>query len=260
MSDIPLGRFCWYELMTTDPGAAPDFYGQITGWGTTPWEGPGDTPYTVWMNGEAPIGGLMALPEEAIQDGAPPHWLVHISTPDIDATVKKAQDLGGEVLHQLTVETVGAFAIIRDPQGAVFSAFQPSQATPGHDGPANVGEFSWNELPTESWEGAWDFYSELFGWEKADSMDMGDMGTYQMYSRGAHPLGGMFDKPDEMPMSAWLFYIRVPDVTAAVAKVQELGGTVLNGPMEVPGGDMVAQCVDPQGAAFAIHATATAQA
>ena len=73
-----------------------------------------------------------------------------------------------------------------------------------------------------------------------------------------HPLGGMFNKPAEMPMSAWLFYIRVPDVNAAVEKIEELGGTVLNGPMEVPGGDWVAQCADPQGAAFAVHVTAQA--
>ena len=106
------------------------------------------------------------------------------------------------------------------------------------------------------WESEWDFYSELFGWQKGDAMDMGEMGTYQMYNRGAHPLGGMFKKPPEMPVTAWLFYVRVPDINGAVEKIKELGGTVMNGPMEVPGGDMVAQCLDPQGAAFAVHATA----
>ena len=258
MSNTPLGRFCWYELLTTDPDAAPDFYGQIAGWGTAPFGGPGDQPYTMWMNGESALGGIMQLQEEAIADGAPPHWLVHISTPDLAATAARAKELGGEVLHQMEVPTVGEFAIIRDPQGAVFSAYQPAGDTPGHDGPPAIGEFSWNELPTENWEGAWSFYSELFGWEKTDAMDMGEMGTYQMYGRGAHPLSGMFNKPVEMPMSAWLFYIRMPDVNAAVEKIRELGGTVLNGPMEVPGGDWVAQCVDQQGAEFAVHATGQA--
>ena len=258
MSDTPLGRFCWYELMTTDPAVAPDFYGQIAGWGTAPFEGPGDNPYTMWMNGESAVGGIIQLPEAAVAEGAPPHWLVHISTPDLAATSTKAKELGGEVLHQMEIPTVGEFAIVRDPQGAVFSAYQPAGDTPGHDRPPEVGEFSWNELLTENWEGAWPFYSELFGWEKTDAMDMGEMGTYQIYGRGAHPLGGMFNKPPEMPMSAWLFYIRVPDVNSAVEKVKENGGTVLNGPMEVPGGDSVAQCADPQGAAFAVHATAQA--
>lgn len=258
MSDIPLGRFCWYELMTTDPGSAPKFYGQITGWSTAPWQAEGADPYTMWMNGEQPVGGVMELPDQAKADGAPAHWLVHISTPDADGTAAKAEELGGTVLHRMEIPSVGKVAIIRDPQGAVFSAFQPEGETPGHDGPPSLGEFSWNELATETWEGAWSFYSQLFGWEEADQMDMGDMGKYQMYSRGSHPLGGMFNRPPEIPMPAWLFYIRVPEIDAAVAKVKELGGTVLNGPMEVPGGDMIAQCVDPQGAAFAVHATAQA--
>jgi predicted enzyme related to lactoylglutathione lyase len=258
MSNIPLGRLCWYELMTSDPGAAPEFYGQITGWATAPWQAEGADPYTMWMNGEKPVGGLMELPEEARAEGAPPHWLVYISTPDVDDTATRAEELGGAVLHRMEIPSVGKIAIIRDPQGAVFAAFQPDGDTPGHDGPPDVGEFSWNELATETWEGAWSFYSQLFGWKEADQMDMGDMGKYQMYSRGAHPLGGIFNRPPEIPVPGWLFYIRVPEIEAAVEKVKALGGTVINGPMEVPGGDKIAQCVDPQGATFAVHATAQA--
>ena len=132
MSEIPLGRPCWYELMTTDPDAAADFYGQIAGWGTAPFEG-GPTPYTMWMNGETPIGGYMQLPEESQAAGAPSHWLVHISTPNIEETATKAAELGGTVLTRMEVPTVGEFAIIQDPQGAVFSAFQPATEAPGHD-------------------------------------------------------------------------------------------------------------------------------
>ena len=69
-------------------------------------------------------------------------------------------------------------------------------------------------------------------------MDMGEGGMYQMYGRGAHPLGGMFNRPPEMPWSSWLFYITVSDVNAAVDKVKALGGQILNGPMEAPGGDV----------------------
>ena len=64
MSDTPTGRFCWYELMTTDPGAAPGFYQALTGWSTEGWEG-GSDPYTMWVNGDTPLGGIMELPEEA---------------------------------------------------------------------------------------------------------------------------------------------------------------------------------------------------
>jgi len=125
--------------------------------------------------------------------------------------------------------------------------------TPGHDELAQLGEFSWRELATTDWEAAWAFYSELFGWQEADRMDMGEAGIYQMFHRGAQPLGGFYNRPPEMPVSAWLNYVRVPDAFAAAKKVTELGGTVLNGPMEVPGGGFIAQCLDPQGAAFAVH-------
>lgn len=259
MSDTPLGRFCWYELITTDPSAAPDFYGAVAGWGTAPYEG-ADQPYTMWMNGEGPIGGVMDLTEEAKAGGAPPHWLAHISTPDLAATKAKAAELGGQILMEMSVPEVGDFAMVRDPQGAVFSAYQPSGETPGHDNPPAVGEFGWNELTTDNWEAAWSFYSELFGWQKTDAMDMGELGTYQMYGRGAHPIGGMSNRPPDFPASAWLYYIEVPDINTAVDKVKELGGTVLDGPMEVPGESMVAHCRDPQGAAFAIHGPAPAKA
>jgi hypothetical protein len=258
MSAIPLGRFCWYELLTTDPKAAPSFYGAITGWKTSPFQAEGAPPYTMWMNGEAPIGGIMQLPDEAKAAGAPSHWLAHISTPDLAATTKKVEKLGGSIMTRIHVPTVGDFAIVRDPQGAIFSAYQPAGDAPGHDGVPQVGAFSWNELATDGWEDAWSFYSDLFGWQKTDAMDMGEMGTYQMYSSGAHPLGGFSDRPPQVPVSSWLFYVRVPDVNAAVETVKKLGGTVMNGPMEVPGGDLVAQCMDPAGAAFAVHSKAQA--
>jgi hypothetical protein len=258
MSETPLGRFCWHELLTTDPEAAPGFYKQIAGWDTAAWNGAGDSPYTMWMNGESSIGGIMKLPPEAVAGGAPAHWLAHVSTPDLDATVAKVKELGGQVLTQIEVPEVGRFVVIRDPQGAVLSAYQPTEGAPGHDGPAAVGEFSWSELATQGWQGAWSFYSQVFGWQETGQHDMGDMGIYQMYGRGADPIGAMFDRPPEMPVNAWLYYIRVADVNAAAEKVKELGGQVLAGPMEVPGGDMIAHCMDPQGAAFAVHASAQA--
>ena len=254
MTETPNGRFCWGELLTTDPEAAADFYAAVIGWGTREWEG-SETPYAVWMNGEMPVGGFMRLPPEVAATGAPPHWLVYVSTPDVEACAVKAQNLGGHLLNQFDIPDVGRMAIIADPQGAVITAYQPSDATPGHDGPASIGEFSWHELATTDWEAAWAFYSELFGWREASRADMGEAGIYLEFHRGAHPLGGIFNRPPEMPVSAWLPYIRVPDAQVTAERVAERGGTVLNGPMEVPGGDLIAQCKDPQGAIFAFHAT-----
>ncbi|MFQ5535996.1 MAG: VOC family protein [Gemmatimonadota bacterium] len=256
MSDTPTGRFCWYELMTTDPVAAPSFYTDVFGWDTQTWEG-GTKPYTMWVNGGQPIGGVILLPDQAVSAGAPSHWLPYLSTPDVAATTHRARELGAGVLMGPTeIPEVGTISVLSDPQGAVFAAYQPATTTPGHDGPPQVGEFSWHELATTDWEAAWAFYSELFEWAVEHDMDMGPLGTYRLYNRGAHPLGGIFNKPEMMPVPMWLLYARVPDVPSAAERVKAAGGQVINGPMEVPGGDLIAHCLDPQGAMFAIHATA----
>ena len=121
-SEIPRGRFVWYELMTSDPTAGQSFYTQLTDWSTQAWDG-GPAPYTMWMNGEAPVGGLMLLPDEAKQQGAPPHWLAYIATPDTDATVADVSGRGGRLLHgPVDIPTVGRVAALMDPQGPVFAA------------------------------------------------------------------------------------------------------------------------------------------
>ncbi len=246
-------RFVWYDLMTTEPAHAVEFYTQLIGWGTQKWEGP--TSYDMWTNHGTPLGGVMELPEDAKKGGVPPHWLAYVHVDDVEATVVNATSLGASVLVPGTeIPNAGKFAVLADPQGAAFAVFSSDQESPEAAWPPKVGEFSWHELATTDSTAAFEFYSTLFGWEKTEAMDMGEAGMYQMYGWGKVSLGGMFDKPQEMPGPPfWLYYVKVPDVVQAVEKVKELGGQVLNGPMEVPGGDKVAQCCDPQGAAFALH-------
>jgi predicted enzyme related to lactoylglutathione lyase len=256
MSDTPLGRFAWYDVMVPDPDAVTAFYGAVMGWTTMPYDGAGE-PYTMWMNGDQPVGGVMTLPQEAIDQGAPPHWLAYVTTPDARATAVKTVELGGSVMSEFDVPTVGSIAILADPQGVVFAAFQPEGDAPGHDGPAHAGEVSWRELYTDDWEAGWTFYSTLFGWEKTGEMQMGH-GTYHMYGRAGQQLGGMMTRPDQDVPAMWFYYFHVPDIDAAVTAVRENGGEVWNGPMEIPGGDLVAHCRDPQGAMFALHASGAA--
>lgn len=256
MSDDPKGRFVWYDLMTTDPDAAQTFYSAVVGWGTDQWQGPNEglPPYTMWMVGEHSIGGVMELSPEAIEQGAPPHWISYIAVPDADAAVARAQELGGTVLMPaFDIPTVGRFAVVADPSGAVFAPFKPEGEAPGSEGMAPVGQFSWNELMTDDHEAAFSFYADLFGWEKGEAMDMGDAGIYQLFGRGGMPMGGIMNKPPEMPMGAWNHYVRVDDIESAVERVSANGGTVMHGPMDVPGGDRVAVCQDPQGAVFSLH-------
>ena len=136
---IPRGRFVWHELMTGDVSAAQSFYTTLTGWQTQAFEG-GPGPYTVWMNGDTPVGGVMTLPDEAKQQGAPPHWLGYIATPDVDATVKQATGHGATLLHgPADSPTVGRIAVMQDPTGAVFAGHTAAGDPPGHDGPWAVG-------------------------------------------------------------------------------------------------------------------------
>lgn len=255
MADTTLGRFVWYDLMTTDLEAAKSFYTKVIGWGTMRWDGP--MVYEMWTRApNAPLGGLMALPDEVKATGAPPHWLAYVSTPDCSATARKAVDLGGTVLKEPTeIPDTGLFAVLQDQQGVTFAIYQSKTGAP-EDAPPEVKQFSWHELATTDWEAAFDFYATLFNWSKTEDMDMGEAGTYRMYGFGQWPLGGMFNKTKEMPVPGWLYYIKVPDVNATIETVKSEGGTVVNGPMEVPGGDMIAQCLDPQGAMFAVHSSA----
>lgn len=251
------GRFVWYDLMTTDTDAAKSFYTKLIGWGTEEWDGP--MPYTMWTHKKVSLGGVNALPEEAKKAGAPPHWLGYVHTSDVDKTVAAATDNQGKVMVPAQdIPTVGRFAVLNDPQGAMFAVFTPGGDAPGNPGAPEIGEFSWHELATTDYENAWGFYETLFGWQKLDAMDMGEAGMYQMFTRKGSeiPMGGMYNKPKEMPgPPAWLFYARVKDVNKSVDTVKKLGGQILNGPMEVPGGDQIVQCLDPQGAAFALHST-----
>lgn len=249
------GRFVWYDLMTTDQPAAKSFYNQLVGWGTRPWEG-SDMPYTMWIAGDEPIGGIMDLPKEASEAGAPPHWLAYVAVTDVEATCTRATELGGAVLHQPTdIEGAGCFAILHDPQGAVFAVYTSENLSTDPPEPPGLGQISWHELATSDLESGYGFYAALFGWETQEDMDMGDGWMYRIYGQPeSFPLGGMFTKPAEMPgPPMWLYYISVPSVADAVEKIQQLGGQVLNGPMDVPGGDTIAQCMDPQGAVFALH-------
>jgi hypothetical protein len=187
--------------------------------------------------------------------GAPPHWLAYISCPDVDETVKTSESLGGKTyVKSSDIPSVGRFAILSDPQGAVFSAFASSNP-PQPEAEPKVGEFSWHELATTDYAAGFHFYETLFGWELRVDHDMGPMGVYRLFGRNGKEIGGMFNKPPDMGSVPphWLQYVMVDSSTAAVERVKANGGQVLNGPMEVPGGDWIAQCLDPQGAAFAVH-------
>lgn len=250
MSDEIRGRLLWAELLARDPEAAATFYPAVTGWTTATFPGT-DPPYTMFVRGETPIGGIHPLPPDA-ESG--PMWLPYFGVPDVDAAAIRAQEEGARVhLPSTDIPNVGRFSVLADPFGASFAVYRPESGAASGDAEPEVGEVSWLELATRDVARAVDFYGELFAWSAGAVHEMGDEGAYQLLERDGRPFGGVVaaDSSDEAP--AWRLYLRSGDLEGSLARVKERGGTIVRGPMEVPGGDRVALCADPQGAAFAFH-------
>jgi predicted enzyme related to lactoylglutathione lyase len=243
------GRFIWHELLTNDTAAAAAFYPKVVPWRTQPSSMPG---YTLWMAGQTQIGGLMTLPPDAA--GSPPHWLIYVGTPSVDATCGQAQGLGARVLKvPADIPNVGRFAVLSDPQGATFALFTPGAGSPPPGPQPAQGAFSWHELATTDVAGALRFYGELFGWRKGAGHDMGAMGVYQIFEHAGNQVGGMANVQGPSTPPSWLSYVHVADSNRAVAAAKAGGGRLLHGPMEVPGGSWIALLMDPQGGAFAVQ-------
>jgi predicted enzyme related to lactoylglutathione lyase len=246
------GRFIWHELMTPEPDAAAAFYSKVLPWKSQP---SGMPSYSLWMAGKVQAGGLASQADDARQSGAPPSWLVYIGTPDVDSTAVAAERLGGKILKGATdIPGIGRFAVLTDPRGAAFAVFSPAAPAPaGASASGGAGHFSWHELATTDPEAALGFYCELFGWARGPGHDMGGMGTYHIIEHGGRQVGGMYALRDASTPPHWLSYVQVESADRAAAAARDGGGRVLNGPMEVPGGSRVAQILDPQGGAFAVH-------
>lgn len=248
------GTPCWYELATGDLAGAGDFYSEALGWdvaGESAMEG---FDYRLGGPSGAMVAGLM---DNAMMGGAPPAWRMYFTATGVDAAVQAVTAAGGSVLQPAAdIPGTGRFAVVADPQGAVFGLLQPdtSQPTPavGAFDQSRAGHGNWHELMTTDPEAAFAFYHGLFGWETSAEVEMpGDMGTYRIFSHRGTDIGGMMGLGNA-PMPTWLPYFGVDGVTEAITRIEGGGGTTHHGPHAVPGGAHVAICTDPQGAWFAI--------
>jgi predicted enzyme related to lactoylglutathione lyase len=253
---ISSGDYFWYDLMTSDAKAATNFYTKVVGWGTQDAGVSGQSYTVLTVDGDDSMGvaGLMPMPPEAAQRGAPPSWNGYVFVEDVDAMTKRATELGGAVMHDPTdIPTIGRFSVLADPQGAVFALFKPIPHDQGVKWPAPMtpGTIGWHELHAADGGTIFDFYAKLLGWKKSDAMDMGPLGVYQLFATHDQAVGGIFTDP-QTPRPYWLYYIAVEGIDAAVERVKTGGGAVLHGPQEVPGGSWIIQARDPQGALFAL--------
>jgi uncharacterized protein len=243
------GTPCWVDLATPDIEAAERFYGVIFG-----WEIP-ELPNSAEMGGYRrakkdgrDVAGAMPL----MQEGQPPAWSTYVSVDDAEAIGRAVQENGGTMIAEpMAVATYGRLALFTDPEGAFFGIWEPADFA-GAELVNEKGAIGWNELETRDPEAAKRFYGAVFGWE-FEAESMGEM-TYNVATVDGVRVAGMADisgrVPDEVP-AHWMVYFGSVDTDEAVAKIKELGGQVMFGPVDIPAGRF-AMVTDPQGAAFAV--------
>jgi len=249
------GRPVWAELMTTDPDAALGFYAGLFGWVDSPQPVPEmDEPYHMQTLKEAPIGAIGRLNADQAAMGVPPSWGIYLAADDVDAAVAQVEGAGGKVmLPPMDVMEHGRMAVLVDPTGAVFSLWQAR----AHTGFGRINEHgapTWFELVTDDVPKATAFYKAVLGVE-TQAMPMPEAGfDYTvMGPPGNEGTGVMPKMPQmgEMP-NVWAIYFEVDDADASAARAKELGGTVLQEPMDTPPAGRIAMIRDPQGAVFGI--------
>lgn len=240
------GSFCWVELATTDGEAAKKFYGSLFGWGAEDSPAGPDMIYTMLKKKGKSVGALYTMRPD--QKGMPPNWMTYVTVASADEAAKKAKDLGGNVvMGAFDVMDVGRMAVIADPQGAMFSLWQPKK----HIGAEVIDEpnaMSWCELQTTDTEAAKRFYTGLFGW----GTKVG--GDYTEWQNEGKSIGGMMKIAKEwgpVPPN-WLVYFSVEDCDAMAKKAGDLGGGAIVPPSDIPNTGRFSVLRDPQGAVFAI--------
>lgn len=248
VTKYPHATFSWIDLNTTDTDAAKQFYTQLFGWTFEDVPAGEEGIYTMLKLDGRDVAALSSMP--AGQEEMPPHWNSYISVDDVDAAAAKAGKLGGNVvMPPFDVMDAGRMAAIQDPTGAFFMLWQAGN----HIGAKLVnvpGTLVWNELLTHDQAKAEQYYAGLFGWEVQKSTDP----EYTMFANNGRAGAGLMQiLPEwgEMPPH-WSVYFAVADCDASAAKAEELGGKIINPPMDIPGTGRFALLQDPQGGMFNI--------
>ena len=244
----PAGTPCWVDVSVDDVPKAIAFYQALFGW-DIPLGGPEVGGYSIaHQDGRivAAVGPKMGPP------GAPSVWTTYLATDDVDATAAKIKGAGGQLLAKpMDVMKEGRMAVAADPAGAVFGLWQGGNTT--GIGVANEpNTLSWNEHMSADFDGSKAFYQAVFGYTYQDMS--GDGLKYAMPMVDGHEVGGIGEYPEGTPAgtpAAWGAYFAVTDTDAAVAKVAELGGSVVQPIRDSPYG-RIGVVADNHGAVFSL--------
>lgn len=256
----PVGAFIWYELMTSDADAAARFYNAVVGWQIPAEADPkADFDYRMINRTDGgQNGGLLQLSAGMLDSGAAPMWLPYFHVADVDAAILAMEADGARVIMPPVDHEVGRFAMLADPQGVLIYLMKPIPPVGHEDMASDVfaantpQHVAWNELSSPDLAGTRTFYAKHFGFSFDNTMPMGPAGNYHFIEHNGQTLGGIMQRTADTGPAQWLFYVCVPNVTAAKAAIEAGGGTPVMGPHPVPGGAHVVIAIDPQGARFGV--------
>lgn len=241
MTEYAPGTPSWVELSTADPEGAMAFYGPLFGWEATEASA-AHGGYRTWLHEGRSVGGLNPMGERAA-------WVTYVATGDAHATADRVRVAGGTVVAgPIEVGELGRMVLFCDREGAFLGAWQAGTMR-GADKVNAPGALAWNDLNTHDPDRAKAFYPAVFGWEPADQ-DMG-AATYTVWELGGRGIGGAVQVPEHAP-TRWVVWFAVVDRDDVVTKAEELGATVLEPRLDVPGVGLLAVAEDPQGAFFGV--------
>jgi uncharacterized protein len=244
----PAGTPCWVDVSVDDVPKAIAFYRALFGWDIQ-LGGPEVGGYSI-AHKDGRI--VAAISPKMGQPDAPSAWTTYLASDDVDATAAKIKGAGGQVLAgPMDVMEEGRMAVAMDPAGAVFGLWQ-GQKTTGLGVANEPGALSWNEHLSWDFDGSKAFYQAVFGYGDQDMS--GDGFKYATLTVDGHEVGGIGEYPEgtsaETP-AAWGVYFAVTGTDAALAKVTELGGRVVQPPRDSPYG-RIAVVADNHGAVFSV--------
>ena len=248
--EAPNGAPCWVDLFTTDPERTRAFYGELFGWTS---EEPNDEMggyFNFFLDG-VHVAGAMRNDGSSGQGDV---WSVYLATDDIKRTIDDAVTAGGQdMVPAMQVMELGVMGVLEDAGAASIGVWQPGL----HKGFGVIdepGAPSWCELHTRAWADAVTFYRTVFGWDVHVVVDSPEF-RYATLGDGDDALAGVMDAsawlPDGVP-AHWSVYFGTADADASLAKVIELGGSIVM-PAETTPYGRLATAADPHGAHFKLR-------
>lgn len=226
-----------------DPAAVAQFYTGLFGWKHSVY--PGENPYVAIDTGSADgiNGGIAAVPGKVLVT-------VYVAVDDLQATLDRAEELGGKTVLPVTEIHDFSIAQLSDSQGNILGLVSSGPAPEREDSGGQHPVVHFEILATDGPE-AKEFWTKLFGWQMKDIPEL----NYSMISAEDHGIPGSIGQ-NPTGGNQVTFYVRADDMRGMLEKANSMGGRTITAPMTVPNGPMLAHFSDPQGNVIGLVAPA----